>query len=171
MCKEQFGWIKNNLCFSLLEYIVVITLVFSGIQFCCLGKSMPICFSFLLNDFNILHAYVHAKSLQSSPTLCDPMDGSPPGSSVRGSSRQEPWSGLLCLFPGDLPNPGIDLRLLGLLHWPGGFFITSTTWEAPPDYLGWTQICCPMVFLRSLVLILFSEVETHGSHLSARWHP
>ena len=88
-----------------------------------------------------------------------------------GFSRQEPWSGLLCLFPGDLPNPGIDLRLLGLLHWPGGFFITSTTWEAPPDYLGWTQICCPMVFLRSLVLILFSEVETHGSHLSARWHP
>ena len=25
-----------------------------------------------------------AKSLQSCPTLCDPMDGSPPGSSVRG---------------------------------------------------------------------------------------
>ena len=25
-----------------------------------------------------------AKSLQSCPTLCDPMDGSPPGSSVHG---------------------------------------------------------------------------------------
>ena len=25
-----------------------------------------------------------AKSLQSCPTLCNPMDGSPPGSSVRG---------------------------------------------------------------------------------------
>ena len=25
-----------------------------------------------------------AKSLQSCPTLCDPIDGSPPGSSVRG---------------------------------------------------------------------------------------
>ena len=25
-----------------------------------------------------------AKSLQSSPTLCDPIDGSPPGSSVHG---------------------------------------------------------------------------------------
>ena len=25
-----------------------------------------------------------AKSLQSCPTLCDPTDGSPPGSSVRG---------------------------------------------------------------------------------------
>ena len=27
---------------------------------------------------------VAAKSLQSCPTLCDPMDGSPPGSSVPG---------------------------------------------------------------------------------------
>ena len=29
---------------------------------------------------------VHAKSLQSCPTLCDPMDRSPPGSSVYGDS-------------------------------------------------------------------------------------
>ena len=35
-----------------------------------------------------------AKSLQSCPTLCDPMDGSPPGSPSLGSSRQEHWSGL-----------------------------------------------------------------------------
>ena len=35
-----------------------------------------------------------AKSLQSCPTLCDPIDGSPPGSTVLGFSRQEHWSGL-----------------------------------------------------------------------------
>ena len=35
-----------------------------------------------------------AKSLQSCPTLCDPTDGSPPGSPVPGFSRQEQWSGL-----------------------------------------------------------------------------
>ena len=35
-----------------------------------------------------------AKSLQLSPTLCDPVDGSPPGSPVPGFSRQEHWSGL-----------------------------------------------------------------------------
>ena len=29
---------------------------------------------------------MHAKSLQSCPTLCDPMDYSPPGSSVHGDS-------------------------------------------------------------------------------------
>ena len=35
-----------------------------------------------------------AKSLQSCPTLCDPIDGSPPGSPTLGFSRQEHWSGL-----------------------------------------------------------------------------
>ena len=35
-----------------------------------------------------------AKSLQSCLTLCDPIDGSPPGSPSLGFSRQEHWSGL-----------------------------------------------------------------------------
>ena len=35
-----------------------------------------------------------AKSPQSCPTLCDPTDGSPPGSPVLGFSRQEHWRGL-----------------------------------------------------------------------------
>ena len=35
-----------------------------------------------------------AKSLQLCPTLCDPTDGSPPGSPSLGFSRQEHWSGL-----------------------------------------------------------------------------
>ena len=35
-----------------------------------------------------------AKSLQSYPTLCDPIDGSPPESPSLGFSRQEHWRGL-----------------------------------------------------------------------------
>ena len=35
-----------------------------------------------------------AKSLQSCLTLCDPIDGSPPGFPSLGFSRQEHWSGL-----------------------------------------------------------------------------
>ena len=34
-----------------------------------------------------------AKSLQLCPTLCDPIDGSPPGSPSLGFSRQEHWGG------------------------------------------------------------------------------
>ena len=44
-------------------------------------------------------------------TLCDPMDFSPPGSSVHGDSPgKNTWSGLPCPPPGDLPNPGIEPR-------------------------------------------------------------
>ena len=45
---------------------------------------------------------------QSNLTLGNPMDCSPPGSSVHGIlSKQEYWSGLPFSFPGDLPDPGI----------------------------------------------------------------
>ena len=45
---------------------------------------------------------------QSCPTLCDPMDCSPPGPSVHGISRQEHWSELPFTSPGDLPDPGTE---------------------------------------------------------------
>ena len=38
----------------------------------------------LLNGETIGTAAAAAKSFQSCPTLCDPIDGSPPGSSVPG---------------------------------------------------------------------------------------
>ena len=44
---------------------------------------------------------------QSCPTLGNPMDCSPPGSSVHGILRQEYWNGLPFTSPGDLPDPGI----------------------------------------------------------------
>ena len=40
--------------------------------------------TFLGFIFSYSHAAAAAKSLQSSPTLCDPIDGSPPGSSIPG---------------------------------------------------------------------------------------
>ena len=38
-----------------------------------------------LNDVNQSKIFYAAKSLQSCPTLCDPIDGSPPGSPVPGT--------------------------------------------------------------------------------------
>ena len=74
---------------------------------------------------------MRAKSLQSCPTLCDPMDGSPPGSSVHGFSRQEYWSGLPCPSPGDFPNPGIEPVSLRSPALAGGFFTTRATLASP----------------------------------------
>ena len=36
------------------------------------------------NQWELTPMYAAAKSLQSCPTLCDPTDGSPPGSAVPG---------------------------------------------------------------------------------------
>ena len=57
---------------------------------------------------HLVNSYGHAKSLQVCPTLCHPMDHSPPGSSVHGILPQEYWSGLPYPPPGDLPNSGIE---------------------------------------------------------------
>ena len=61
-----------------------------------------------------------AELLQLCPTLCDPVNHSPPGSTSLGFSRQEYWSGLSCSPSGELPDPGIELTSLGLLHWKVG---------------------------------------------------
>ena len=45
-------------------------------------------------------------------------------------SRQEYWSGLPCPSAGALPNPRIEPVSLLSLALAGGFFTTSTTWEA-----------------------------------------
>ena len=59
-----------------------------------------------MKTMNLLPRKIHiniaaaaAKSLQSCPTLCDPIHGSPSGSSVPGFSRQEHWNGLLFSSP------------------------------------------------------------------------
>ena len=38
--------------------------------------------------------------------------------------------GVACPPPGDLPNPGIEPTFLMSPAFTGGFFTTSTTWEA-----------------------------------------
>ena len=44
-------------------------------------------------------------------------------------SRQEYQSGLPCPSPGDLPDPGIELKSLTSPALAGRFFTTSATWE------------------------------------------
>ena len=51
---------------------------------------------------------------KSYPAFCNPMDCSPPGSCVHGISQARHWSRFPFPSPGDLPNLGIEPRLL---HW------------------------------------------------------
>ena len=63
---------------------------------------------FISHIFVSLHYESEVKVLvaQSYLTLCDPMDCSPPGSSVILQARILEW--LPCPPPGGLPNPGIE---------------------------------------------------------------
>jgi len=64
-----------------------------GLESLLLGKYLsPV--TTLVSGLNSLYFAAAAKSLQSCPTLCDPIDRSPPGSLSLGFSRQEHWSGL-----------------------------------------------------------------------------
>ena len=73
---------------------------------------------------------VHSKSLQSCPTLYEPMDCGPPGSSAHGilQARTLEWAAM----PSSrgLPNPGIELRSSLSPAVAGRVFTTSATWEA-----------------------------------------
>ena len=59
-----------------------------------LSDSINTCFLRGLDRIKLTLTSAIAKSLQSCPTLCDPIDGSPPGSPSLGFSRQEHRSGL-----------------------------------------------------------------------------
>ena len=55
----------------------------------------------------ILVTIVKVSVAQLCPTLCNPMDYSPPGSLSMGFPRKEYWSRLPLPSPGDLPDQGI----------------------------------------------------------------
>ena len=59
-----------------------------------LWRLIPIAPRCIWKGCNITNAAVAAQLLQSCPTPCEPIDGSPPGSPSLGFSRQEHWSGL-----------------------------------------------------------------------------
>ena len=62
--------------------------------------------------------YMHAKSLQLCPTLCDPTDRRPPGSSVHGDSPgKNIGGGCHALLQGIFQTQEVIPRLLHLLYW------------------------------------------------------
>ena len=67
-------------------------------------------------------ACVHA---QLCLTLCEPMDCSPPGSSVHGISQAKILERVAILTPGDLPNIGIKPASLASLALADRFFTSA----------------------------------------------
>ena len=69
------------------------------------------------------------KLLQSCLTLCDPVDCSPPGSSVHGilQARILKWVAMPSFR--DLPDPGIEPASPVSPALAGRIFMTSVTWD------------------------------------------
>ena len=119
------------------------------------------------------YAAAAAKSLQSCPTLfdptehcakwlqlclkvCDPMDCSPPGSSVHGilQGRILEW-GCHGLFHSVFPAQGLNQCLLCLLHWQVG-----SSPLAPPGK--------PLLFLH--IIINSESVSLNSDYYSFHFH-
>ena len=90
--------------FSLHQQQPLVCFLYLWVCFCFVS-SYVLLFRFQWNPkyllFYIWFLFLHiipsaaaAKSLQSCPTLCDPRDGSPPGSPVPGILQAKHWSGL-----------------------------------------------------------------------------
>ena len=87
---------------------------------------------------------LHAKSLQSCPTLCIPMHYSPPGSSVHGilQARILEWVAMPPSWGSSWPrDPTMSLMPPALA---GGFFTTSAAWEAQVCTTSLTKTQCTL---------------------------
>ena len=73
------------------------------------------------------------------PTPCNPGTVTHQAPLSMEFSRQEYWSGLPFPTPGDLPDPGSEPASLESPALSGGFFTTSTTWEA--YIIAFTYVC------------------------------
>ena len=68
---------------------------------------------------------VRAKSCQLCPTLCNPMDCSPPGSSVHGILQARILEWVAMPSSRGSSQPGTEPKSLNSLALAGGFFTTS----------------------------------------------
>ena len=90
---------------------------------------------FFTTSTSCTRACVHAKSLQSCPTLVTLWTLACQAPLSVGFSRQEHWSGLPCPPPGDLPNPAVKPTSLNV----------SCVGRRVLDYwcrlCGWSRVC------------------------------
>ena len=95
-----------------------------------------VCFRYTAKWFNYTYicACMHAKSLQSCLTLCNPVDCSLPGFSTRGILQTRILEWVAWPSPGDLPNLGIKSTSPGAPALPMDSFPTGPPGKPIPYY-------------------------------------
>ena len=113
-CKRQHS--KRKEVLSLPQFSHHLETIMNECVFACAGRA-------------VLSHFSHDST--SGLTLCDPMNCSPPGSSVHGDSPgKNTGVGCHALLQRLFPIQGSNLCLLILRYWHAGFLTTSATWEA-----------------------------------------
>ena len=105
----------------------------------------------MLSRFSCVQLFATLWIVAHQPPLCT------------GFPRQEYWSGLLFLPPGDLPDPGIEPASLRSPAWAARIFTTSTTGETHSHTeLKWLRtgldFVTPKSWLSALVSSFFLQI-------------
>ena len=95
-------------------------------------------------------ACMHAQSLQSCPTLCDPMDHNPPSSYVHGILKARILEWVVMPFFRGSSWPRVQTHISCVSCIAGWFFTCWATWEAP------CEVLAPSIYFQKW--ILFSSV-------------
>ena len=118
-------------CFPHLHFQLLASQVIAVFSLVCVLLEISYTYMYVcINTHTHTHMYMCAKLLQSCLILCDPMDCSPPGSSVHGilQARILEWVAISHCRGSFLPRTEpMSLLYPGLAH---GFFTTSVIWKA-----------------------------------------
>ena len=109
-------WAQWNIKFYLILFIIYLKFYYKNISSCTL---LPIIYYYFL--INTIYACVHAKSLQSCPTLCDPVDCSLSGCSVHGILQAR----ILKCFPCPSPWACVIYCIADTIHSASHLFTPS----------------------------------------------
>ena len=96
-------------------------------------------------------AFMHAKSFQLCPALCDPWTVAHQAPLSMGFARQEYWGGLPQPPPGDLPDPEIEPTSFMSPALASLLFTTNSTWEASVCVCVVAKSCLTLVTPWSIV--------------------
>ena len=112
--------------------------------------------------FLYMRLCMHAKSLQSRPTLCNPMSCSPPGSSVKGilQARILEWVAVLSSRGSSQPKDWTWVSYVSCCI-GSGFFTTSAAWEACFSLYIHKEIQSLAIFLKIIFLFLLFVYLIH----------
>ena len=126
-------------------------------------------FIFWQASCSLLYGCMHAKLLQCVQLFATPRTAAHQAPLSLGFSRQEHWSGLPCLPPWYLPDPGIALMSLKSHALASGFSTTSASWESPIlwlRYWKWNEVdmsSSSSLYTWRVCLSLYIKINYHSN--------